>query len=428
MERGDTIVRKIAVFLIFLIFSFSLQSFSIAQTAQSAVAVTIALDECLTKAVDISNQPELLDKQIKDLWEQENKMMETSNAIQQQLDMLERYKQLYKKWTTGGTMSPEDQYDLMIYQAMFGERPPEYTSQEIFDKYIRNRDFPHYSIWASAKNLEKNKELAIYTIKTGVKQIFDGIIDLQDALVVQQKLYENMSKQHNQMLLKYKAGLISEIDKYASETSLEKQKLIVDKLKRSLENSRMTLKRQLQIPLKQEISFKSYGNSINNSSELTYQDYLKKALESRAEVLTAKMDLQVKQREDDIMKQYISCEVVDERMEAIQALEDKKIAYTEAVNKVTADITYGFKDVKFKLANMNLSLTKFQSSDRSLKNAQLQYDKGMISLSMLWNVEIENMQAKLTYEKAVRDYNNAVYKLETACGIGPGYKSGMGGN
>lgn len=394
--------------------------------ASISEAISLTLDDCMNRAVEYSHQTEVLDQQMDDLWKQHNDLMEMSNAIQQQLDVLGRFRRLYEQRENGITFTIEEQAEFDGYQYMFGMKPPEYTDAEMFSKYIKNRDLPHYSVWAAVQNLNTNKAALAASVKMGVKQLFDGVIDMQDTLLLQQQLYGNMKKQNEQMLVKYESGLVSEINKYISETALEKQRLTIEKLERSLENMMMSLKQQLGIPLRQEITLVPYGiKGIKPAN--TYSYYLKDGLKNRSEIIIAGMDLQVEQRENDIIKQYYKNEFLTERMEADQALEEKKITYKEAVNNVTADISSGFKDVQLKNSSFYISLAKLQLEEGKLKDAELKYNKGMVSIVDLWNTEISATQARISYNRAMRDYNNAVYKLEAACGIGPGYTSGSGG-
>jgi len=389
-------------------------------------SITLTLEDCMSRALVHTHQGTILNQQMEGLWEQQNELMEMSNAIQQQLDLLDQYSRLYEKQQKGTTLTFEEGLELEAYQYMFGPTPPLYSQQELFNQFIKNRDFPHYSVWATYQNLRTNRVVLDASIKMSVKQLFDGLIDMQDTLILQQELYENMQKQNAQMLVMYEAGLVSGINKYMSDCSLEKQRISIEKLKRTRDNMMMTLKQQVGVALRQEIELSYDDRKVINSLH-SFPSYIKKAMVNRSEILNAKMDLQVKQREDDIMKKYITNELLSERMEADMALEENRIAYDEAINSVTADITSGYKDVKLKLDNYYISVSRLQNAERQYKEAKQKYDKGLISLSSLWNVELTRVQAKTGRLKAMRDYNNALYKLEVASGIGPGYEAGLGG-
>ncbi len=391
-------------------------------TDQDGAQIVLTLNDCMDRAVEYNHQGAILEQQIDELWKQHNKLFEMSHAIQKQLDTIDRYTKLYEK-STSKSLTIEEQGELLMYESIFGPKPPVYSSSEMFEQFIKNRDFPHYSIWGNIQNLTTSRKLIDTSVKTGVKQLFDGIIDMQDAITLQEQLYDNMKKQNEQMLVRYGKGLISDVDKYISDCSLEKQRLSIEKLKRNIDNMKMVLKQQIGVPLRQEIKL-SYNEKKGIKLANTYATYLKKALDERSEVFIAKMDLQVAQRENDIMKQYITNELLAVRMESDMALEEKRIAYDEAVNNVTLDISSGYKDVQVKLSDFYVSIEQFQNAEKQYKEAEMKYKNGMISLSDIWNFDISYTQAKIGYNKAMRDCNNALYNLETACGIGPGYSKG----
>ncbi len=414
--------KPVAVFLILaVILMFQCNVFAEADQENSSLILT--LDECMDKAIAYNHHDEILKQQLEDLWEQHNELFAMSHAIQEQLDVLDRYEFLYDKSIGDLSLTIDEENELLAYQTIFGPKPPVYSSTQMYEQFIKNRDIPHYSVWAAIQNIETSRRVISASIESGVKQIFDGLIDMQDMLTIQEQLYENMKKQNEQMLTRYNKGMVSEINKYMSDCALEKQKLSIDKTKRSIDNMMMLLKQQIGIPLNQEIEL-SYVKAKGVKQANTYNTYLNKALSNRNEILTAKMDLQTTKRENDIMKQYITNELLVERMESDMALDEKQIAYDEAVNNVTLDISYGYKDVQLKFSNFFISIEKLQNAERQYKEAEMRYEKGLISLADLWNVEISYSQAKLEYNRAMRDNNNAVYKLNAASGIGPGYASG----
>lgn len=416
-------MRKPAVMFLILAIILFIPSGVHASSDQDTGPIVLSLDDCIDRAVAYNHDGVVLEQKIKELWGQHNDLFEMSRVIQEQLDILDRYENLFDKSNKGTGLTMEEQGELAVYQSMFGPKPPVYSSTEMYEKFIRDRDIPHYSVWAAIQNLETNKQYLNASIKDSVKQIYDGLIDMQDALAIQEQLYESMKKQNEQMLIGYKKGMVSEINRYMSDCALEKQKISIDKTKRSIDNMMMLLKKQIGIQLKQELEL-SYNQKKGVKQPNAYSTYLQKALESRNEILTAKMDLQAAKRENDIVKKYITNELLVARMESDIALNEKQIAYDEAVNNIVTDISNGYKDVKLKLSNFYISIEQLQYAEKQYNDAELKYNSGLISLSDLWNVEMSYSQAKIGYNKAMRDCNNALYKLDAASSIGPGYALG----
>lgn len=397
-----------------------------AEERAGEAVLSLTLQDCYDRALAHTHKLVELDKQFDTLWEQHNDQVEFSRTIQDQMDLLERYRQLYEKIEVGGyTLTVEDQYNLIMYKAMFGERPPEYTPEEMFNKYIKLRDFPHYSLWSAAQNVKTAKEFTAASIKAGVKGLFDSIIDLEETLTLQNGLLVSLMEQNKQISAKFKLGIASELDKYVSDVGIEQQRLTVASLQRSISSLKISLNSQMGLSLNREISLNTNRFGSLPQMKWTLDQHMEKALTNRYEILTSKLDLQVKQREYDILKQYIPYDFHPDHMEAKQALDEKRIAYDEAVETVTQDITQGYKDVLKKRKAVDTAEKKRVNARKNFAAILKQYEKGLMDYAALMNMEVSVTRAEIECKKAARDYNHAFLKLDTACGIGPGYMNSV---
>ena len=282
-------------------------------------------------------------------------MVNMSKGIQSQLDAISDYTKLYQKSQARESFGLKDQQTMMMYMAMFGPKPPSYTSEDMFDNFIKNRDFPHYAIWAGIQDAKEGKEVAKASISGAMRTLYDQILGLQDAVELQQGLYDMMDKQNTQLIAKYNLGQSSELEKYLSEVGLQQQKLAVSKLQRTFVNVEMAFKQQIGVPLTQNIVLKPYYQEDATKELPDYNDYLSKALDKRSEVVNGKLDLLVKQRELDIMQQYIKDPQNTELLDEQQTVDDKTIALNEAINSVTSDIYAGYADAKTKQKDVSNS-------------------------------------------------------------------------
>lgn len=388
--------------------------------------VTLTYEDACDMALKQTHSIAEIDQAIEQLSDQYNDAIALRMEMQELLRGMDEYRKLYDMQKNGTQLNALDRWQLGIYMGMFGPKPPEMSQTDIYKNYIVNRDITHDAVWTSLQNTKLNKETVKSSIKFGVRQIYDSILDLQDTISLQQQLYDNMLKQNKQMLRRFKLGQVSEIDKYLSEVSLNQQKLNIDKIKRNLDNLEMSLKQQLGISLKQHIILMPY-KSNNLNKNMTYKEYLEKALVNRYETIAAKRDLEQKKREQDIMKQYILNDLLTERLEIQQAVDEKQMTYNEAVENVTKDIFKGYKDITELKANVDIAGQKQENAENQYKNSNLMYQNGLISLSNLWEADINRSLAKSGYMKTLRDYTRAIDKLEAACGCGPAYATSMGG-
>ena len=80
---------------------------------------TLTLDNCIKMAIDNTYDIKKLDNTLKDLWKQEDKLMASSNSIQDMLDKLENYRKLYDMRKNGKVLTISEQNDLYMYSYMF---------------------------------------------------------------------------------------------------------------------------------------------------------------------------------------------------------------------------------------------------------------------------------------------------------------------
>ncbi|HEY8422635.1 MAG TPA: TolC family protein [Thermoclostridium sp.] len=422
-------IKKGIVAIAFLILLTSVQFTCSNAAAENSSSITMLdLDEAIERAVNNNYRIKVLDRTIEDMWENHVKLTDASKAIQDQLDHMENYTRLYNKLHSDGEKLTYEETQLYkMYMLMYGPEPPVMSSEELFYTYVRDRDFLHYSYWASIKNTQTNRDLMVSNISLSVRQLYENILSMQDTLALQKELLASLEFQNRQISLKFDKGLVSEYDKFVADINLAKQKLGIAKLERSLENAKMSLKQLTGIPLDHEVSLVPYDAVYPPGKPDSYEKYLEKALNSRAEVTTARLDLQVKQRELDIMKQYIRDELSTDRWEAQLSYEEKKMAYDEAIENVKSDIYDAYKSLLQKQEEVRIAQSKKSNAELQYDRTKRLYNAGLISLSDLMASEITLYQEKISLIQTVRDYNFCLYRLELACGIGPGFSNSMGG-
>lgn len=390
--------------------------------------LTLTLNDAVSKGLEYTNRIRVTDRALEDMWEVHVTLTDSSKEIQDHLNRIEDYSRLYDKLHNKHqqlTLEEIQQYSMFMY--MFGPTPPSISREEMFFSYIKNRDFPHYSYWAEVKKATANRDVLIETISLSIRQLYDGALNLQDAQEMQKELLKSMVKQNKMLHLRFEKGLVSKSELDISDINLQQQELNIKKLERSRDNAIMSLKRQTGIPMKQKITLKSYVTGGKIKAPDSYDKYLEKALASRLEVMSVKLDLQVKQRELDIMKQYLTNELLLDRLDAQQSVDEKSLAYNEAVDNVTSDLYEAYKSVLRKQNEIKIAERRKVNAETQLKKAVLQYEQGMIGSDVVSNVETSLCQTKIAYNQTIRDYFYQLYRLELASGIGPGYNLGVGG-
>lgn len=383
--------------------------------------ITLTLKDACEKAVIDTYGLKQMDKSIENLWKQESQLMTLSNSIQEQLDKLSRYTSLYEKRAKGQTLTIEEQNDLLIYSYMFGDKPPLFSGEEMYKQYISNRDMPHYSTWAQIQNLKRSREVTKLTLEDSIRSLYATVLYLRDLQNVTTQSLKTMEKEYKNIMLQYEKGLISEIERYQCQVSLDKKRLELKKQNRNKENTEMLLKKRCTIPASQEIELESSGIT-SGTQLLSFKVYRDKALKNRNEIVTAKMELSVVTRELDIMKQYLTNPLLYERMELQQKADNALFSVTQGTNAVLEDIQWAYADAISKKTQVSIAKKAFENAKTNLTIAEKQYMLGLIDIIAVWNAKDSAYTSEINYSKALRDFDYAYYKINLASGLGPKYR------
>lgn len=385
--------------------------------------LTLTYNDAIDMAEANTHNTTVMDQNIDKLWDAYNAQVSRWNSMNQQLETFTDYEKLYNKKNSGIALDTLEQLQFNIYVSIFGTTPPQISLVDKYNNYIRVGEFPCFQIYASVENLRTQRKLFKSSLAVGIRELFNSIMELHNELKLQMELYDIMVAQNEQMSKKFDAGLLSEFDRYSSDISLEMQKRRVNILTRNIDNLEMSFKSQIGVPLTQKITLTTGNDKLAVALYSSYSSYLRRALENRSEILIAKMNISVRERELETTKEYLKNDKLTEVIDAQIAFDEMNTELDNAINAVTVDITNGYKDVVSKHNSIRLAISNNNNALKQYNNAEQLYQKGLISHMDFLNYKSALNQAKIDYINAVYQYNNAVNKLDSASGIGPGYSS-----
>lgn len=310
------------------------------------------------------------------------------------------------------------------YYPLIGVTTPTTIQQaDIFRLYIK----PYttgmtgvYDIEAGINSYELSKDVVKNSISQGVRVLYDTLYGLYDNLAMLEKQYEIKDRQYRIAIASYLNGQTAEIDRVKAGIELDQQKVNIDILKRNIENVKLKIKQQIGVWTEQAVEFKPVRTDEKIKEPLPLDSYLSKAVDLRIEVITARSEMTAKGSIFETTKKYVSDSSTD-WIEAQIAVREKTAALDDAKKSVEQDITSGYNDVFEKKEGIVIAKQKVENADVQYNLAKKQYEQGFITESMLWNAEMGCIAAKAAYQKALRDYDTALYKLEHASGFGPAY-------
>lgn len=412
----------------------------------------ISLDEAVNMALKNSSALKKLDlngkdldlqrKQLKDLKKSIEDSMENLDKMEDTVKQLKEAVNTYEQLVTQYPDNQEYKDNLASYQKQlaevqgameqmkglleaFGISPNNLSKAGEYQKIIKHFDFPIMELDAAIDNIGLSRKAAENSVKEGVRSLFSGVLNYNDALSYQEKVYESKENQYNITLKKFQLGQVSELDRFSAESDLKIFKLNNDTTKRNIENLEMSLKKLMGIDLTRAIELVPYTSTPRELYSLDF--YLKSALEKRNEIVTAKNNLKVKEKELDITEDYMD-KSSTEWMEANKAVLESRFTLKDAENSVTKDIKMGYADVLKKQRALESAELKEKSSLKTLENMKISFERGYITEASLKDVENAYEFAVNSCVSAKRDYYDALGKLELASNEGPKYSGGTGGN
>lgn len=390
-----------------------------------SLPLKVSLADAVKKAVDNSSELSSIDISIKKLWKvtDENKTFEElSNYTQKQMESIDTYFQLFEKGRKYNDLTYQEEQELLLNKSIFGDIPPPYSKQQLYERYINGTVIPYYSSWVQLLNLKNTYNTSKALLEMSVQDNYYKLLYITDSCEFLENSLSTMEKQYPSMILQYEKGLISELEKYQYEVELNKQKLQVKKAQRKKEIIELLFKQLCGIDRSQKIELTSNNAGLNQEYELyTYKSYKEKAIANRSEVINAKLKLEVLKKELEFYDKYINQKYAFDRLSLEQQIEDAEFSVTKSILSVTDDIQRSYTETSSLQSQMEIqkrnALTKTEDYDIAVKK----YSQGQISLIDLWKAKDAASSAEIEYKKAQRDMALSFNRLEFACNLGPAY-------
>lgn len=389
---------------------------------------SVSLTDAVNMAIENTDAINDLEDQMEDMWETHNDMLTLKNQMEDMLTALRRYEDLYdKKYVEKEALTPFEEQKLAGYQMMFGKTPPKYSGQEMLDKFIKNRDFPHYQTWVGYETMKNNKKQLPITLEASVKELYVNILNLND-MINSQNLYTNiLEDKYESAKLKYELGQISAFSLLNEETNYKIQKLNYEKLDRQLKTLKLNFNKLIGIDLKTdaELTSKLYDFRKIELNELSF--YENSAVENRMEVINAKLNYDMESREANIIAEYLSNPLTNDRLTYDSDLIDAENELDEAILDVKEDVTKAYFETLQSLDDYNSKIDNYLMKTRDLNEKRSMYEKGMLDKNTFAMIEFVYNMAKDSLVSSRRTFNLNYEKLENASSFGPGFESNIGG-
>lgn len=311
---------------------------------------------------------------------------------------------------------------LYTYQQVYGSEP-DLTKTEIFESFIQTRDLPLIELKSSINQLKNQIDVTPKSLESQVRALYDSILDLQNTLKFQLKYEEVLKKQMKDAEAKYNVGQISAIALEEKEVAYQKSVLNNNKLERQLMNLERQLKQLCGLSLDQEIVLSSNLYTFTVPELEAFDYYQKLALRNRVEVMNAREVYSTDLEEAELVQEYLTNELLSDRIKYDYELVDSKNALEKAKLDVSEDVQKAYFGMKDAIQKYNLKLDLHRKAKNDLNEKQEMFNKGLIDQATLEFVQFNYEIAKIEVLNASRDLNIQGMKLEEATSIGPSYET-----
>ncbi len=329
---------------------------------------------------------------------------------------------LYSKASNSHNISSLELGILYGYYAMYGETV--YFKNKDMSHLFNPEDYPNYSLWSSLLRYEFNKKSSINNISLNIRKIYDNILILNDQIGISDTSLQIAQKSLAQEKKKCEQGEISEVSFEKSKMNIEIQIKELAKLRRNVENLKFDLKKQLGIPLKDEIVLKDYDYS--NLSELKdYYEYLEKAITDRNEISLARLNYWdgknvYYKANNSYMDNMQSVTLQLQRENALNQIREAEESIKEANTKVKQEILSLYITANSKYSAVKAAENSVALKDKKYKAAQTKYIQKAVTKIDLDKSLLDLNTEKVKYRKAIIEYNTAKETLEVSCSVGVG--------
>lgn len=411
----------------FRIIAIALLIFMLPATSFGLEQLSIERATALAKEEN-ADEKEDIDEQISDLWESYGDAQDLKDQMEDTMDALEDFEELYdEKYEDGEQLTEAENKILAGYQAMFGKEPPNYSQQDLYEKFVKPQ-FAYYQIRMTIEKVKNQKDLFDQRIETQIQNSYVQIVNLEDTLHLQKTYEENLKNKYENDQLKYELGQISAVQLMESRLDYQKKVLNNEQLKRNLTTAKLNFKQALGIDLYEDIELTSNVLYFKNVELKDYSYYEEQALNNRIEILNAEFDYKQAQSEAEITRDYLDQELLTDRINYDSNEIDALNALNQAKENVSQDIYIAYFDTLEKQETYEVKVKEYKRAQQDFREKTEMYNLGYLDKNTLDMVEFALDASKTELFVAVRELDTSYSNLMNAINLGPGYQdSNMGG-
>lgn len=298
----------------------------------------------------------------------------------------------------------------------FLEAPNNYYRMLLYKKmYLIPAQREHESI-SARDNIKTYENQLIINLRSH----YQPLLTANSAIEIQKKKYSVDKKLHNLNVVKYRNGMITELELEESEYSLLKAQMDINEVVRNYENICRNFNLYIGSPIGTYYNEVEY-EKLDDTPMYDIDFYYEEALKNRHEIQSIERQISLKKLEMEILEKNQAYKIytrVKKEHENIAVsiknleldlektrLNIKKEVYSIFVDAVKASEAIG-------RAERNLDNVK-----RKLYLAEARYNAGVLSELTVEQAKLSVQEAEVSIKNAVYNYNTQLIKLYNAAGL-----------
>ena len=336
------------------------------------------------------------------------------------LQMDDRYKELIEaEELHGRTLEEELVFELEMFRAM---KYVELTSDQRRE-LISVRDMGYERFNLNIKKVDYNIEIVRNQLTYAAYAQYAGIAKMQAAIAIQQEALDLQQKNLEILKKKFELGAATRIEVENAELSYSKALIDINKSKRSLTSLVTGLNKHVGENL--GTTYEDFDRSAlapsSRRMDEPVEKYISRALENRSEVLLAKDEMSLAQRQAKLYETDITnFRTLDDKQDAIQAAEEAAITYDITLQDIEAEVNSAYKQLVSLRGVTAYYESQIRTAQDNLDRVQTLFEFGMATAVSVDQVRISLSQSKMQLENNLIDIWQQLQKLDIICGIGPG--------
>ncbi|HOM01481.1 MAG TPA: TolC family protein [Acetivibrio sp.] len=276
--------------------------------------------------------------------------------------------------------------------------------------------------WKMADNSRLVTEKAL---SLGLRDLYLGFLKADMDYQLSLKKLKLQEKKYNAAKLKAESGLISGIEFEEAEYDYLKAEKDVEKCKRNRENMQRSINSFIGVPIDTAYDKVLYSELTRNLTLNPVEYYIEAALENRLEIANITEQIKIKEQHLEILGKSRAKEIYPdirkEHEDTSLEMESLQVQLDKAKYEVENNIKSAYIDVIKERDNMDSLLATLNMQKRSYEKLKAQYEQGLISETVLLEMELAIEELQNGFNLTVYNYNTKKMKLEEAAGLGPAY-------